>query len=431
MLNSQICTEIFNRLFTIADNKACFDCYSPKVEFASLNHGIFLCSSCASLHKKFLSQISLIKSIYQENWSENELNLMIMGGNIKFRNFLDIYKFPRDFSIEMRYNTVAVAYYREMLNNQLEKKLIPEPPSLEEGKKLCENMKQVNYEEINRKNRDPEVEIIDKTFDVFNKMASYTKEKVKKVGDTLKDPNFQEDVKFYSNKVAESGKEFGLKAYSFLKKKFNEKNDNEEKKDNNEEKVQDLKEKNNDYSEFKQSFEKKEENYKESAKKVDEIGLKQEIKQEFPVIEEEKALLAEKESYKKGESEIFGKESQNFEKNVPFDNYNNNFSRKTEENVPFVFPNPDDKLDKALDYLDRSYDKVIKYDYSNKFKALGNGIMTFSKKTYSKAQEKWQDKQFQEDLQHKKENFMIKTKEFGEKTGNIAKCAYESLKKKL
>ena len=85
----------------------------------------------------------------------------------------------------------------------------------------------------------------------------------------------------------------------------------------------------------------------------------------------------------------------------------------------------------TLDYLDKGYEKIVTYDYSTKFKVLGNGIMNFSKNTYSKAQEKWRDPEFQENMQHTKQNIVQKTKELGEKTGDFAKKAIESIKNKL
>jgi len=352
-----------------------------------------------------------------------------MGGNIRFRNFSDIYKFPKEFSLEMRYNTMAVSYYREMLNNQLYKKLIPDPPSIEEGRKLLKPGNEMNYEEIHKKNKDPEAEMIDKTFDMFTKMATYTKQKFKKVGETLNDPNFKEDVKFYGNKVGEMGKEFGVKAYSFIKEKIDKKGENIEK---NNEKL---------HEEAKLDAEINPENNKEAfIEKKDDLYVKKPQIQENDAVLEQKSdnlfVKDQKPLENPHDNEASDGNVKNIEENKAdssvFPNYQNNYSSQDQSDANnHQFPDPDDKLDLALDYIDKGYEKVTSYDYSSKFKAFGNGIMSFSKKTYNTVQEKWHDPEFQENMHNKKEDFVNKTKELGEKTGNYAKNMYENLKKKI
>lgn len=430
MLSFQITSEIFSRLFTIPDNKACSDCQTPTVSFASLNHGIFLCSSCANFHQKHMAHISIVKSISNENWTENELNIMIMGGNIKFRNFIDIYKLPKDFTLEMRYQTIAVSFYREMMKNQLEKKLIPEPPSLEEGRKLNKNITIMNIDEINSKNKDPESEMIDKTFEIFNKMASYTKQKVKKVGETIKDPNFQEDVKFYGNKLAETSKELSLKAFSFIKEKFSE---NDKVNSNNDSVKQ---------SEITSSIPKLEKNNQFNQQLIEEdneINEKNSHDKNFANFKEDnfyrenanEKLITNPKEISSIEEERKKPNNENFDEPEAFSTYSNNFSSENNKEKPYIFPDPDDKLDMTLDFIDKGYEKVKNFDYSSKFKAFGYGFMNFSKKTYGKVQEKWQDKQFQENMHNTKDKFVEKTKELGEKTGILAKEAYENIKKKI
>ena len=123
MLSSNITDEIFARLFSLPDNKACIDCASSQIESCSINHGLFLCQNCADCHRKFKNGISIIKSIKKHSWTENELNLMIIGGNMKFRTFLVRYRFPKEYTLEEKYMTIAICYYREMLFFQLTNQL--------------------------------------------------------------------------------------------------------------------------------------------------------------------------------------------------------------------------------------------------------------------------------------------------------------------
>lgn len=371
MLNSKLTSEIFTRLLSIPDNKACFDCQTPEVSFASINHGIFLCKSCSQIHKKELVNISTIKSIENDSWTEPELNMMIMGGNIKFRNFCEIYRFPKDYTLEMRYSTVAVVFYREMLHNQLIKKLIPEPPSIEDGSKLTkEFLPNINVTQESYKN-DKEGEMIDKAFGFFEKVSSYTKQKIKKIEEKINDPGFKEDVKFYGNKVVNGGKELGIKGYSYIKEKFADQQTPQENPTNYSPNTNDT------TNNLNQGL-----NIKESAKEEKEENYESEFK----------------------------------------DNNLKNDNHEYEENKSsnYQFPNPDDKFEKTLDYIDKGYEKIVSYEYGKKFKALGSSFLSFSKKKYGQMQEKWNDPQFQEDLKKKKQTFIDKTKE-----------GFENIKKKL
>lgn len=218
MLSSNITDEIFARLFSLPDNKACIDCSSSQIESCSINHGLFLCQNCADHHKKFRNGISIIKSIKKHSWTENEMNLMIIGGNMKFRTFLVRYRFPKEYTLEEKYMTNAICYYREMLFFQLTNSLVKEAPDEENGILLNIDKDQRIYSEndINPKLSEEE-EIVDKTWGFFSKMADMTKSAVNKVKNTVQDPNFHDEIKFYRNKISDQGKEIGTKAFNFFK----------------------------------------------------------------------------------------------------------------------------------------------------------------------------------------------------------------------
>lgn len=218
MLSSNITEEIFNRLFSLPDNKACIDCTSSQIEFCSINHGLFLCPTCAECHKKFKNGISIIKSIKKHSWTENEMNLMIIGGNMKFKIFLVRYRFPKEYTLEEKYTTRAVCYYREMLFLQLTNSLVKEAPDEENGILLNIDKDQRIYSEndINPKLSEEE-EIVEKTWGFFSKVADITKLAVNKVKNTVQDPNFHDEMRFYRNKISDQGKEIGTKAFNFFK----------------------------------------------------------------------------------------------------------------------------------------------------------------------------------------------------------------------
>ncbi|CAG9332466.1 unnamed protein product [Blepharisma stoltei] len=50
MESPEITSEVFQKLQQDSENLYCFDCGSPNADYASTNHGIFLCSQCAGNH---------------------------------------------------------------------------------------------------------------------------------------------------------------------------------------------------------------------------------------------------------------------------------------------------------------------------------------------------------------------------------------------
>ncbi|KAJ3017048.1 UNVERIFIED_CONTAM: hypothetical protein HDU68_011882 [Siphonaria sp. JEL0065] len=68
-------------LTEIPENRQCADCNDPKPKWASSNIGVFLCIRCAGLHRNMGREISVIKSITLDSWSEKEIETMTNIGN--------------------------------------------------------------------------------------------------------------------------------------------------------------------------------------------------------------------------------------------------------------------------------------------------------------------------------------------------------------
>ena len=124
------------------ENQYCVDC-GAKLQsqydqiYVSMNHGIFLCHNCASIHQAHYGvEISFVKSIsevnessaslYQANkllklskWTYTQLRVLIIsGGNKAFLDYMDQYDLTSD-TIQKRYNSVAAQYYRDHLKNKI------------------------------------------------------------------------------------------------------------------------------------------------------------------------------------------------------------------------------------------------------------------------------------------------------------------------
>lgn len=118
-------------------NDKCVDCENTKVAWASINHGIVLCLDCALNHKSTLSnKISYIKSLEMPNWTNDEVSLMLIGGNNNFHDFLKHYEIdPLNKDLLLKYNSKCTEFYRKFLLSEVKSSdLLIKKPSIEEGR---------------------------------------------------------------------------------------------------------------------------------------------------------------------------------------------------------------------------------------------------------------------------------------------------------
>ncbi|CAG9315779.1 unnamed protein product [Blepharisma stoltei] len=80
---------IISRYKQLLENQRCFDCNIKNPQWFSTIFGIFLCTSCASDHKKLPIQTNL-KSIDIDLWTPRELCYIEYGGNKKARDYFNI-----------------------------------------------------------------------------------------------------------------------------------------------------------------------------------------------------------------------------------------------------------------------------------------------------------------------------------------------------
>ena len=144
-------------ILSLPGNSNCFDCNSEKPKWTSLNNGIFLCLKCAGIHRSLGVDISIIRSLQIDSWTDKQILYLSKGGNNKFKNLLAEYNIDPESPPEIKYKSKAADYYRKYLKNEIEKTFDVNyqpienvKPSLEEGKQLIEIKK--GQEEVNNSN---------------------------------------------------------------------------------------------------------------------------------------------------------------------------------------------------------------------------------------------------------------------------------------
>lgn len=147
MVSQSTSEEIFNKIREDPANLICVDCGNEEVQFASISHGSFICEACANIHKSLGPNISFVKPL-NDSWSIRQLKIMTAGGNSTLKNFFNSYTMPATFPIDVKYNTLAAKYYREMLKVMAEGEPCSMPtPTIDEGLMLIQETPSVKVAE--------------------------------------------------------------------------------------------------------------------------------------------------------------------------------------------------------------------------------------------------------------------------------------------
>jgi hypothetical protein len=215
--------QVFEELFRDQENNFCFECGSPSNHWASVNNGVFLCLNCSGLHRGFGVNVSFVRSVNMDSWSDLQLSMMRNGGNLKLRQFFENYKIPSDKPIDFKYRTKAGVYYREMLKACAEGKPLPNPPTLDEGLEIASS-KPTSYNPNNitgfgsASNQEQQGEVDPLSLEgmkqgavtIGTSVASGAKTLATTISDKVSDPNFKEDVKEFGVKVAVGTKDAAI-----------------------------------------------------------------------------------------------------------------------------------------------------------------------------------------------------------------------------
>jgi hypothetical protein len=216
MLEETYAHPALNEIVSLEGNTLCFDCGTENPKWASINNGILLCLKCAGIHRGFGLQISTIRSLQVDSWTEKQVKYLSQGGNLRFKNFLAEYKIEPSSSIELKYKSKATEYYRNLLRNEVEKIFddkfvgnnLPKP-DLDTGIQIIEikqNDKEINNQfYIGSDNQKQKQE--DNSF--FGSFGSFFKEAVDTVSKNLNEVKFSETIINAGNAMIDFAKNGG------------------------------------------------------------------------------------------------------------------------------------------------------------------------------------------------------------------------------
>ena len=216
MLEETYAHPSLNEIVSREGNTVCFDCGAENPKWASINIGILLCLKCAGIHRGFGLQISTIRSLQVDSWTEKQVKYLSQGGNVRFKNFLSEYKIEPSSSNELKYKSKATEYYRNLLRNEVEKFFdekfegndIPKP-DLDAGIQIIE-IKQ-NDKEINNKfyigSENQKQKQSDNSF--FSSVGTFFKDTFDTVSKNINEINFSEKIVNAGNAMIDFAKNSG------------------------------------------------------------------------------------------------------------------------------------------------------------------------------------------------------------------------------
>ncbi|KAH7017711.1 hypothetical protein EDB80DRAFT_636061 [Ilyonectria destructans] len=98
----------------VSNNNLCCDCNAPSPQWASPKFGIFICLSCAGVHRGLGVHISFVRSISMDAFKSGEIERMRLGGNEGWKNFFESHDATKMMGITWEDSTISERYSGEV-----------------------------------------------------------------------------------------------------------------------------------------------------------------------------------------------------------------------------------------------------------------------------------------------------------------------------
>jgi hypothetical protein len=144
----------FQSILSQPHNQICYDCGTPNPTYTSINNGVLICQSCAQKHMNLNNMVSTVKTLQDDNWSDDEIRFLMLSGNSRFNQMTQEFHLPFDKTFDYKYSTIAANYYRKLVYSELTNSEPPLKPDITTGQKLMteEMYKEQSFLEKLKKN---------------------------------------------------------------------------------------------------------------------------------------------------------------------------------------------------------------------------------------------------------------------------------------
>ena len=195
-------------------NHYCVDCLSENPVFTSINNAVFLCGSCANKHRTLGQNISIVKSLMNDQFSPDEINLLRIGGNFRFNNLMNEYCVSNSQNKEFKYHLKITDYYRQLLLAELNRinnpnefeQMVKNKPSPEIGLQIMEN---VTFESLNQAKNQSQSEFAKDASNIMEKITGFFSYVGNAINNTANQYGITEKINNIKSKISEEAKTFG------------------------------------------------------------------------------------------------------------------------------------------------------------------------------------------------------------------------------